>query len=57
MSKLMFTFVLVCGAAIYNPEGLRDFAKYRAPELTWQFKHALLTVNRMLPSFIRFGRG
>jgi len=54
MSKLMFGFLLLCSMAIYNPTGVRDFATQHATELTWQFKNALYTVDRMLPSFMRF---
>ena len=56
MSKLMFAFVLVCSALLYNPDGLRDFAKMRAPEIGWHLKNAALAVDRLLPSFMRFTR-
>jgi len=55
MSKLMFGFLLICSFAIYNPEGVRDFAKYHATELSQQFTSALYAVDRMLPSFLRRG--
>jgi len=42
--------------AIYNPEGARNFATQHASELTWQLKNALYTVDRMLPSFLRYSR-
>jgi hypothetical protein len=54
MSKLMFGFLLLCSVAIYNPTGVRDFATQHAGELTWQLKHAIYTLDRMLPSFMRF---
>lgn len=54
MSKVMFIFLLLCSIAIYNPTGVRDFTTQHASELTWQVKHALYTVDRMLPSFMRF---
>ena len=57
MSKLMFAFLLACSMAMYNPAGIRDFAKYQAPELTWQIKNGLYSVDRMLPSFMRFTKG
>ena len=57
MSKLMFAFVLVCSAVMYNPEGLRDFAKQHASDITWEVKYTLHAIDRMLPSFMRFGRG
>ena len=50
----MFIFLLLCSIAIYNPTGVRDFTTQHASELTWQVKHALYTVDRMLPSFMRF---
>jgi hypothetical protein len=56
MSKVMFGFLLLCSMAIYNPEGVRVFATQHAQELTWQLKSALHTVDRMLPSFMRFSR-
>ena len=56
MSKLMFAFLLICSAVIYNPEAIRSFANYHSSELTWQFRNALYTVDRMLPSFMRFSR-
>jgi hypothetical protein len=56
MSKLMFGFLLLCSMAIYNPEGVRDFANQHSSELTWQIKSALYAVDRMLPSFLRFSR-
>jgi hypothetical protein len=52
----MFAFLLLCSMAIYNPESVRDFASQHASELTWQLKSALYTVDRMLPSFLRFSR-
>jgi len=57
MSKLMFGFLLLCSLTIYNPEGVRDFTVQHASELSWQFKSALYTVDRMLPAFMRFSRG
>ena len=57
MSKLMFGFLLLCSMAIYNPTGVRDFAQQNASALTSQLKSALYTVDRMLPNFLRFGRG
>lgn len=57
MSKLMFGFLLMCSFAIYNPEGVRDFTKQHATELVLQFKSALYAVDRLLPRFVRFGRG
>jgi hypothetical protein len=57
VSKAMFAFLLICSMAIYNPEGVRDFTTQHASELTWQLKSALYAVDRMLPSFLRFGRG
>jgi hypothetical protein len=56
MSKAMFGFLLLCSMAIYNPEGARNFATQHASELTWQLKNALYTVDRMLPSFLRYSR-
>lgn len=56
MSKLMFAFVLTCSAVMYNPDGLRDFAKLHAPEIGWHLKNAVYAVDRMLPSFMRFSR-
>jgi hypothetical protein len=57
MSKLMFAFLMACSIAMYNPAGIRDFAKYQAPELAWQIKNGLYSVDRMLPSFMRFTKG
>ena len=57
MSKLMFGFLLLCSVVMYNPEGVRDFTTQHASELTWQLKSALYSVDRMLPSFMRFSRG
>ena len=56
MSKFMFGFLLLCSMAIYNPEGVRDFAQQNAGALSWQLKNALYSMDRMLPSFMRFGR-
>jgi hypothetical protein len=56
MSKMMFGFLLACSFAIYNPEAVRDFAKYHAAELSQQFSNALYAVDRMLPGFLRHGR-
>ena len=57
MSKLMFGFLLLCSMAMYNPEGVRDFTTQHASELSVQLKSTLYSIDRMLPSFIRFGRG
>jgi hypothetical protein len=57
VSKLMFGFLLLCSMVMYNPEGVRDFTTQHASELTWQLKNALYSVDRMLPSFMRFSRG
>ena len=57
MSKLMFGFLLLCSMAMYNPEGVRDFTTQHASELSWQLRSALYSVDRMLPSFMRFSRG
>lgn len=56
MSKLMFGFLLACSMAMYNPEGVRDFTSQHATELSWQLRHALYSVDRMLPQFMRFSR-
>ena len=56
MSKVMFAFLLLCSMAMYNPESVRVFVTQHAHELTWQIKSALYTVDRMLPSFMRFSR-
>ena len=56
MSKLMFSFVLVCSVLLYNPDGLRDFAKLHASDIGWHLKNAAYAVDRMLPSFMRFTR-
>jgi hypothetical protein len=57
MSKLMIGFLLLCSMTIYNPEGVRDFANQNANTLSWRLKSALQTMDRMLPSVLRFGRG
>ena len=56
MSKLMFAFLLLCSAAIYNPQGVRDFVKLHASEMSWQIKSAVQNLDQLLPSFLRFGR-
>lgn len=56
MSKLMLAFLLLCSLTIYNPQGVRNFTRQHAGELSAQFKSALYTVDRMLPNFMRFGR-
>jgi hypothetical protein len=57
MSKLMFGFLMLCSVALYNPQGVRDFVNHNASEMGWQLKGALYSVDRMLPSFLRIGRG
>jgi hypothetical protein len=57
VSKLMFGFMLLCSVVIYNPEAIRGFTIEHASELTSQLKGALYTLDRLLPSFMRFSRG
>jgi hypothetical protein len=57
VSKLMLGFLLLCSMAIYNPEGVRDFAHQNASAFSSELRSALYTMDRMLPSFLRFGRG
>ncbi|HXF87201.1 MAG TPA: hypothetical protein VNK48_02465 [Xanthobacteraceae bacterium] len=57
MSKAMFVTVLVCSMLLYNPTIVRDFARQHGTQLGMYLKSTLITVDRLMPGFMRFSRG